>query len=80
MSTLARDRIRSTPGHRSPGGGLPLWARVTMAIASVVVSLTLFGAVSIGLTTPSFDLSAVAASTGRYLEPVAVLAQTPADD
>ena len=78
MSTFSRGRFRSTPGHRLHG--LPLWARVTTAIASVVVSLTLLGAVSIGLTTPTFDLASVAASTGRYLEPLAVLAQTPADE
>jgi len=60
--------------------GLPLWVRVTTALASIVVSLTLFGAVSIGLTEPTFDLAAVAADTGRYLDPIVVAAHTAADD
>lgn len=78
MYSFASFRSAANPDRRQPE--LPLWARVATAIASVVVSLTLFGAVSIGLTSPTFDLAAVAASTGRYLEPAAMLAQTPADD
>lgn len=77
MNRFASFRSAAPERRRSE---LPLWARVTTAIASVVVSLTLFGAVSIGLTTPTFDLAAVAAGTGRYLEPVAVAAQSLADD
>jgi hypothetical protein len=61
-----------------PLSGLALWTRVITAIGGVVVSLTLLGLVSIGLTSPTFDLAAVAASAGRTLEPI-VLAQLPID-
>ena len=60
--------------------GLALWTRVITALASVVVSLTLLGAVSIGLTSPTFDVSAVAASAGRALEPIGLVADASADD
>ncbi|HTP71364.1 MAG TPA: hypothetical protein VML58_04025 [Burkholderiaceae bacterium] len=78
MSTFASSPFASIVLRRPAGP--PLWARVTTALASVVVSLTLFGAVSIGLTEPSFDLAAVAADTGRYLDPIVVAAHTSADD
>ena len=77
MSTSASNP--AAPIRHEPTS-LALWTRVTTAIASVVVSLTLLGTVAIGLTTPTFDLAAVAADVGRSFDPMVAVAQISADD